>query len=140
MTARPIRRNAQTPDRNGKIFYTSTTSLSHISKESREKALLYELECYIRENVAKVTVSELEKEFHYHRNYYSLILKKYRGKSFQQYVIEIRMKYAKQLLEQTTLSIKQVAQQIGYENVSHFYHLFEKYYGKTPREIRSREG
>ena len=34
MTARPIRRNAQTPDRNGKIFYTSTTSLSHISKEA----------------------------------------------------------------------------------------------------------
>ena len=32
MTARPIRRNAQTPDRNGKIFYTSTTSLSHISQ------------------------------------------------------------------------------------------------------------
>ena len=35
MTARPIRRNAQTPDRNGKIFYTSTTSLSHISKNHR---------------------------------------------------------------------------------------------------------
>ena len=35
MTARPIRRNAQTPDRNGKIFYTSTTSLSHISKVAR---------------------------------------------------------------------------------------------------------
>ena len=35
MTARPIRRNAQTPDRNGKIFYTSTTSLSHISKGAR---------------------------------------------------------------------------------------------------------
>ena len=34
MTARPIRRNAQTPDRNGKIFYTSTTSLSHISKQT----------------------------------------------------------------------------------------------------------
>ena len=34
MTARPIRRNAQTPDRNGKIFYTSTTSLSHISKDT----------------------------------------------------------------------------------------------------------
>ena len=35
MTARPIRRNAQTPDRNGKIFYTSTTSLSHISRSNR---------------------------------------------------------------------------------------------------------
>lgn len=51
-----------------------------------------------------------EKEFHYHRNYYSLILKKYRGKSFQQYLIEVRMKYAKQLLEQTTLPVKQIAQ------------------------------
>ena len=34
MTARPIQHNAQVPDRNGKIFYTSFTSLSHISKES----------------------------------------------------------------------------------------------------------
>ena len=32
ITARPIRHNAQVPDRNGKIFYTSITSLSHISK------------------------------------------------------------------------------------------------------------
>ena len=30
--ARPIRHNARVPDRNGKIFYTSITSLSHISK------------------------------------------------------------------------------------------------------------
>ena len=38
MTARPIRHNAQVPDRNGKIFYTSITSLSHISKESGDEA------------------------------------------------------------------------------------------------------
>ena len=30
--ARPIRHPAQVPDRKGKIFYTSITSLSHISK------------------------------------------------------------------------------------------------------------
>ena len=30
--ARPIRHPAQVPDRNGKIFYTSITSLSHINK------------------------------------------------------------------------------------------------------------
>ena len=106
------------------------------SKEGKEKAFLYELECYIRTNASTVTVAELEKKFHYHRNYYSMILKKYRGKSFQQYVIGVRMKHAKQLLEQTTLPVKQIAQQAGYENVSHFYHLFEKYYGKTPKEVR----
>ena len=39
MTARPIRHKAQVPDRNGKIFYTSITSLSHISKVSGNEAL-----------------------------------------------------------------------------------------------------
>ena len=32
MTARPIRYQRQVSDRNGKIFYTSIASLSHISK------------------------------------------------------------------------------------------------------------
>ena len=39
MTARPIRHKAQVPDRNGKIFYTSITSLSHISKIPGHEAL-----------------------------------------------------------------------------------------------------
>ena len=34
MTARPIRYQSRVSDRNGKIFYTSITSLSHISKKS----------------------------------------------------------------------------------------------------------
>ena len=35
MTARPIRYQRQVSDRKGKIFYTSITSLLHISKELR---------------------------------------------------------------------------------------------------------
>ena len=38
MTARPIRYQRQVSDRKGKIFYTSITSLSHISKESGREA------------------------------------------------------------------------------------------------------
>ena len=39
MTARPIRYQRQVSDRKGKIFYTSITSLSHISKEPRNQAV-----------------------------------------------------------------------------------------------------
>ncbi len=35
--ARPTRHLAQVPDRNGKIFHTSVTSLSHMSKEVRHE-------------------------------------------------------------------------------------------------------
>ena len=38
MTARPIRYQRQVSDRNGKIFYTSIASLSHISKEPGHEA------------------------------------------------------------------------------------------------------
>ena len=38
MTARPIRYQRQVSDRKGKIFYTSITSLSHISKVSGHQA------------------------------------------------------------------------------------------------------
>ena len=106
------------------------------SRESREKAVLYELERYIRKNYATVTTKELEQVFHYHRNYFHLLLKKYRGKSFRQYVMEVRMKNAYQMLEQTAEPVKKIAGQVGYENVSHFYHLFEAQFKKTPREVR----
>ena len=38
MTACPIRYQRQVPDRKGKIFYTSITSLSHISKVAGRQA------------------------------------------------------------------------------------------------------
>ena len=65
-------------------------------RESREKALLYELERYIRLHFATVTSRELETTFHYHRNYYNLLLQKYLGVSFQEYLQDIRMKQAAQ--------------------------------------------
>jgi len=40
MTACPIRYQRQVPDRKGKIFYTSITSLSHISKYKRNEVTL----------------------------------------------------------------------------------------------------
>ena len=40
MTACPIRYQRQVPDRKGKIFYTSITSLSHISKKAPLPAII----------------------------------------------------------------------------------------------------
>jgi uncharacterized membrane protein YhiD involved in acid resistance len=65
MTARPIRRNAQTPDRNGKIFYTSTTSLSHISKMCRDEVkaeVRKELEGEVKAEVRKELEGEVKAE------------------------------------------------------------------------------
>lgn len=125
-----------------RLFYLLCTSyalqLHSSDQESKEKVLLYELERYIRLHAAEVTAAELEENFHYHRNYYNLLLKKYKGKSFREYVQEIRIQRARELLLGTELSLKQIAAQVGYENTSFFYHLFERAEGVSPGEFRKK--
>lgn len=102
------------------------------SKESKEKATLYEVERHIRVHFSTVTSEELEQIFHYHRNYFNLLLRKYRGVTFKQYLIDVRLNKARELLQTTQLPIKEIIRKVGYENTSHFYHLYEKKYGKVP--------
>ncbi|NBI60957.1 AraC family transcriptional regulator, partial [Lachnospiraceae bacterium] len=105
-------------------------------QEGKEKALLYDLERYIRLHDADVTISELEQVFHYHRNYFNLILRKYRGQTFQKYVQKVRLDHAVQLLKESSLPIRQVALAVGYENTSYFYHIFEERFGVPPQKMR----
>ena len=105
-------------------------------RESREKALLYELERYIRLHFATVTSRELETTFHYHRNYYNLLLQKYLGVSFQEYLQDIRMKQAAGLLRSTRLPVRDIALAAGYHNSSHFHHLFQRHFGMSQTEDR----
>lgn len=102
--------------------------------ESKEKAILYELERFIRLTGSKVNASLLEEMFHYHRNYYNLLFQKYRGMSFKEYLMDIRMKRADELFRTTNLPINRIIHMVGYENTSHFYHLYEKKYGHLPRK------
>lgn len=123
-----------------RLFHLLCTSfclqLHSSDQESKERVLLYELERYIRLHAADVTASGLEKVFHYHRNYYNLLLRKYKGKSFRKYVQEIRMEQARALLLATKLPLKQVALQAGYENTGFFYRLFQRMNGVSPTEYR----
>lgn len=58
------------------------------------------------------------------------------GKTIFQYLREERMKTARFLLMgQQELSVRQVAQMVGYENVSHFSRRFREYYGLLPSEF-----
>ena len=54
-----------------------------------------------------------------------------------QYVIAMRMRYAVQLLNSNTLSIKEVAEECGYKNTSFFIAEFKRYFGKTPLTYRN---
>jgi len=60
------------------------------------------------------------------------------GKPPVQYLMDLRMRRAKELLESSLDSVKEIAAQVGINDVSHFVRKFGKARGLTPARHRSR--
>ena len=60
------------------------------------------------------------------------------GVSLMRYLRQLRMERAKELVETTHLSVKEIAARGGINNVSHFVRDFAKVYGHSPGEHRRR--
>ncbi len=61
------------------------------------------------------------------------------GKSFKEYLTDLRMKKAAELLRGTNEEISEIAAQCGYSNSSTFYRLFQNYFGTSPGSFRKKE-
>jgi AraC family cel operon transcriptional repressor len=64
--------------------------------------------------------------------------KKYYNESPTDYITNLRLNYAANLLSNSDEDITNIAMDCGFENLSHFYHLFRKKFDTSPKEFRSR--
>ena len=53
-------------------------------------------------------------------------MKENTGFTFKQHLLNVKMEVAVNLLENTGTAIYDIAEKIGYENLTHFYKLFKK--------------
>jgi AraC-like DNA-binding protein len=53
------------------------------------------------------------------------------------YILELRLRYACQLLESTDMSIKEISALSGYSDPHFFSKQFKKYIGVSPRDYRT---
>ncbi|MBP1934305.1 response regulator transcription factor [Ammoniphilus resinae] len=74
-----------------------------------------------------------------HPTYFSTLFHQSMGYTFINFVTHVRIAKAKELLVHTHFSIKEIVQKVGYIEEKHFYRLFKKWEGMTPREYRERE-
>lgn len=66
------------------------------------------------------------------------IFKDYTGVSAHGFLIKIRLKRAVYLLRHTTLSVSEIAREVGYEDGFYFSRLFKKRYGASPLNFRAK--
>lgn len=63
-------------------------------------------------------------------------VKKYTGKTFTELLQKYRLQKATYLIQNTDYSMSTIAEEVGYENISYFYRLFNKTFGVTPKEYQ----
>jgi len=84
----------------------------------------------------KMKINDLAVTFHLSEYYISAYIKKHTGLSLQQYVIQIKLKQAEQLLQQNNFTVGEIASRLGFNDASHFNKLFKKYKGVAPTVFR----
>lgn len=69
-------------------------------------------------------------------SYLSSLFKKHAGVNFVDYVLEVRINAAKELLEDPLRSASEISEMVGYESSSYFTRAFKRKTGITPTEYR----
>lgn len=83
-----------------------------------------------------ISFQDISNQYTINASYLSQLFKKELGITFTSYLTNLRLQYAKELLETTTLRINEIPEKIGYGYDYNFAKLFKKETGMTPREYR----
>lgn len=94
-------------------------------------------EAYLKEHYQdpELSLAQIARELYVNPNYLSRIFKEKNGKSFREYLLDIRMEKALVLLRQTTLKSYEVAEKIGIKDPGYFSFCFKKKFGKSVQSM-----
>lgn len=106
--------------------------------QGRSDIAVMRVVAYIKFNFKKkLTLSEVAKAVHLTPNYVGEIFAKKMGVSFNQYLMQTRLNYAKNLLLRGGMSVQEVAADSGFGSQTYFSDCFRREFGYTPSDIKN---
>ncbi len=109
---------------------------NYISLLDYEGQLIISALNYIENNLSTACLNTLADELNITTYQLSKLFKRKTGHTFIATVQQLRFKTAYDLIEGSKQPITEIANYVGYNNMSFFYKKFNQIYGKTPNQIR----
>ena len=91
---------------------------------------------YIQDNYRDVTLSTVAKRFHYSNEYTSRLIKSLMGMTYSEIVRTVRIERSQDFLANTTMTVENIAEAVGYDTPEHYIRQFKKHTGITPSTYR----
>ncbi len=92
---------------------------------------------YIQSNFTEqISLADAAASAFFSREYFSSLFRQTMGVSFQDYLLNIRLEYAADLLALTNLTVTEVCEQSGFQTLSYFIRAFTKKFDLSPRPFR----
>ncbi|WP_246553629.1 response regulator [Paenibacillus tritici] len=108
---------------------------------SKNSRIISRIRSIVQEGYAsELSVSRIAEEVYLTPNYISLLFKKETGGTITDYITQIRIGKAKELLLNTDLKVMEISERVGYENPHYFSTVFKKNVGLHPLKFRSAKG
>lgn len=106
-------------------------------RETYHKDILRQAQQYIESEYKKsISLNNVASVVHISASRLAHIIRDKLNTNFTSYLNEVRIEKAKFLLSNTKLSIKEIAYNVGFQNLSHFNHLFKRVADLSPSEYR----
>lgn len=117
-----------------------TLLLKFLTQHQPASSIPNELTAFIRilnnPKLSPEEAKELQAQLPYSYSNLTRLFKKYMGCTITQYVNKVKLQYAKELLSTTDMTTLMITNELYFESISHFNHLFKKHFNLTPTEYR----
>jgi YesN/AraC family two-component response regulator len=116
------------------IFEASSADRNNYNEQDE---IIKTIKDYVIEHYSDATLEDAAKIVYMNPYYLSNFFKQKSGQKFSDFLTEIKMKKAAELLKDLSNKTYEVGLKVGYKNPKNFTRAFKKYYGKSPSEFKN---
>ena len=138
-TPKPYRREVMEAELRTLLYHLlRRTHKESPSSETTAEAALQPVLRYIRENLhCPITLEDLAAAAHLEKSYFSRKFKAISGSTPMDYLRQVRLTKARELLRYSDMTVTQVAQALGFRSLHHFSKTFRQFTGISPMAYKT---